>query len=114
MRQASAELGSHAPVHLQTNVAGRKPIPRPYLLPGEVIERVPLRQTPQGVGWRPILRVACNPCFFSLYESQQVCTARPESKFPIEPERARRNGFLVIAYQLLGLHRNAMCGGKMA
>src|SRR5437660_10683505 len=114
MRQASAELGSHAPVHLQTNVAGRKPIPRSYLLPGELIERVPLRQTPQGAGWRPILRVACNPCFFSLYESQQVCTARPESKLSIEPERARLNGLFVVVSQLIGIHRNGSCAGEMA
>src|SRR5207244_5965502 len=101
-------------VRLPTDGAGRKPIPRSYLLPGELIERVPLRQTPQGAGCRPRVRVACNPCFFSLYESQQVCTARPESKLSIKPERARLNCFLVIVSKLIGIHRNASCAGEMA
>src|SRR5579864_711305 len=75
---------------------------------------MPLGQTPQGSRWRSISRVACNPRFFSLDQAPQVCTSRPKSKLPIEPERARLNCFLVIVSKLIGIHRNASCAGEMA
>src|SRR5215469_11709307 len=111
---ASAELRGHASVRAQANVARRKPVPSSQFSSRELVKYVPLGKAPQGSRWRSIFRVACNPRFFSLDESPQVWAAWPESKLPIEPERARLNGFLVIVSKLIGIHRNASCTGEMA
>src|SRR5262249_49904041 len=100
-RGAAAVAPRHAPVDREPEIADVEAVPIAGRRPGHLVEEVVRHEAAQDPPRRPVPRVGGETLLFPGDEPRDVRVRRPEAELPIEPERSRIDGLLVLEAELI-------------